>query len=82
MSAHAYIQYADVPQSLIDTSRQHIDGVTGAKVIAFEGCPFAGQIESDGDALEVEFPFPRNAELRDSFVAWLMNWGISFMVAM
>jgi hypothetical protein len=83
MSAHAYIQYADVPQILIDTSSQHVDSATKAKVIAFDGCPLCGQIEVlDGHRIQIEFPFPRGAELRGALVEWLMHWGIHFTVVM
>jgi hypothetical protein len=86
MSAHAYIQYADVPQSLIDSSCQHVDGITGMKVISLDGCPLVGQIEISRDdeplKLQIEFPFPRSIELRTALVDWLMHWGIHFTVVM
>ena len=83
MSAHAYIQYADVPQSLIDSSSQRIDSATQAKLIALDGCPLTGQIEVLGDSrIQIEFPFPRAIELRNALVDWLMHWGIHFTVVM
>ncbi|MBB5444634.1 MULTISPECIES: phage portal protein [unclassified Paraburkholderia] len=83
MSAHAYIQYADVPQPLIDSSSQRVDSVTLAKLIAFDGCPLTGQIEVLSDnRIQIEFPFPRADELRNSLVAWLMHHGISFAAVM
>ncbi|MEM5371343.1 phage portal protein [Paraburkholderia azotifigens] len=84
MSAHAYIQWADVPQNLIDTSRQHVDGVTKAKVVAFDECPVCGEIE-DGKpskSIMVSFPFPRDVSLRHSLVDWLWYHGIHFTVVM
>lgn len=83
MSAHAYIQYADVPQSLIDSSSQHVDSITKAKVIAFDGCPMCGQIDVLSDnRIQIEYSFPRAAELRAALVDWLMHWGIHFAVVM
>jgi hypothetical protein len=83
MSAHAYIQYADVPEELTTASSQRVDDVTKAKIIAFPGCPLCGQIEVLGDGrIQVEFPFPRGAELRDVLLDWLVHWGISFTVVM
>lgn len=82
MSAYAYIQYGDVPADLIASSRQRVDSETGAKLIGFEGCPLTGQIEQIGDSLEIEYPFPHAPELRNSLVAWFMNFGIHFRVVM
>jgi hypothetical protein len=83
MSAFAYIQYADVPDVLAKCSSQHIDSATQARLIAFDGCPLCGQIEVLNDnRIQIEFPFPRGAELRGALVDWLMHWGIHFMVVM
>jgi hypothetical protein len=83
MSAHAYIQYADVPDALTASSSQHVDSVTKAKVIAFDGCPLCGHLEVLSDnRIQIEFPFPRGAELRAALVDWLMHWGIHFTVVM
>jgi hypothetical protein len=83
MSAHAYIQYGDVPQALIAASSQRIDSATQAKLISFPDCPLTGQIDvlSD-DRIQIEFPWPRASELRRSLDDWLMHWGISFTVVM
>jgi|GEM_PF-1362998 len=80
MSAHAYIHWADVPDSLIATSRQHVDEVTDAKIVAFDGAPFSGQLWEGVGGLQVEYPFPRNADLRASLVNWLFYHGIHFKV--
>lgn len=82
MSAHAYIQWADVPQTLMDSSHQHVDSITKAKIIAFDGCPLSGQLWEGQAGLQVEYPFPRNAELRHSLVDWLWFHGIHFTVVM
>ncbi|MPW16925.1 phage portal protein [Paraburkholderia sp. CNPSo 3157] len=87
MSAHAYIQWADVPQALISSSQQHVDGITQAKVVAFDGCPFAGEIEvleakPFGSAIQIEFAFPRNHGLRNSLIDWFMHHSIPFTVVM
>ncbi|MFM0495608.1 phage portal protein [Paraburkholderia caledonica] len=83
MSAHAYIQYAALPQLLIDSSTQHIDSVTKAKVVAFDGCPFCGQIDvlSDG-RIQIEFPWPRARELRHALDDWMNYHGINYTVVM
>ena len=44
MSAHAYIQYADVPEPLLESARRTIDGVTGAALIQFDGYPHSGEL--------------------------------------
>ncbi|ACC71075.1 phage portal protein [Paraburkholderia phymatum] len=85
MSAHAYIQWADVPDHLIAGSSQRVDSITQAKVIAFDGCPLCGEIEQEDannptDRVQVQFPFPRAAELRHSLVDWFIYHGISFTV--
>lgn len=84
MSAYAYIQLSDIPDRLMSGSRQHIDPVTGAKLIAFNDCPIVGQIEDTdkNGVYEVEYPFPRSEVIRNSLVAWLMTWGICFRVVM
>lgn len=83
MSAHAYIQYADVPDDLIAASHQRIEGCTGAKLISFAGCPLTGQIDalSDG-SLQIEFPWLRAPELRHALGDWFMHWGIHYTVVM
>lgn len=82
MSAHAYIRWADVPQALINGSRQRVDGATQAKLISFNGCPVIGEIEEQRGALVVGFPFPKSADIHGALVLWLMYWGISFTVVM
>jgi hypothetical protein len=87
MSAYAYIQWADVPSDLARTSRQHVDEVTKAQIVAFDGCPFCGEIERIHDRepatrIQVSFPFPRDSTLRSSLVDWLMYHGIHFTVVM
>ncbi|GAB7525340.1 phage portal protein [Paraburkholderia sp. 2C] len=81
MSAQAYIQWADVPKSLIESSRQHIDEPTKAQIVAFDGCPLCGEISQTSEkVLQVEYVFPRHRDLRDSLVDWFMHHGISFTV--
>jgi hypothetical protein len=57
---------------------QQVDDVTQAKMVAFDGCPLVGQLGPVGDRLQVEYPFPRNADLRNQLVQWFMHWGIHF----
>jgi hypothetical protein len=81
MSAHAYIQYADVPQPLIESSRQRVDGATKAKLISIEGCPLSGQIDVLSDnRIQIEFPWPRAPELRHALGDWLVYHGIPYTV--
>jgi hypothetical protein len=85
MSAHAYIQWADVPQELISTSQQHVDSITKAKVVAFDGCPFAGELETldakpVGSVIQIQFPVPRNRDLRNSLFDWLIHHSIPYSV--
>lgn len=83
MSAHAYIQYADVPAALTASSSQHVDSVTKAKVIAFDGCPLCGHLEVLSDnRIQIEFPWPRARELRHALDDWLSYHGISYTVVM
>ena len=82
MSAHAYIQYADLPDKLTSSSRQCVDDITRAQMIQFDGCPLVGQLDPVGDRLQVEYPFPRDADLRNRLVQWFMHWGIHFQVVM
>ncbi|WP_213762303.1 hypothetical protein [Caballeronia sp. dw_19] len=78
MSAFVYIQITDIPRPLTDTAARRIDGDTHAALIAFIGCPLVGVESAD----EVEFPFPRAIEIRESLVSWLVHWGICFRVVM
>jgi hypothetical protein len=87
MSAHAYIQWADVPTELARTSKQHRDEPTKAQIVAFDGCPLCGEIEKIHDhepatRLQVQFPFPRESTLRDALIDWFIYHSISFTVVM
>jgi hypothetical protein len=81
MSAHAYIQYAHVPQPLIDSSSQRVDSATQAKLISIDGCPLTGQIDVLSDKrIQIEFPWPRALELRHALGDWLVYHGIPYTV--
>jgi hypothetical protein len=80
MSAFAYINIEDVPANIRESAAIRKDDITGARLIAYEGCPLVG--EASVDDLRVEYPFPRNAQIRGDLVAWFMNWGIHFRVVM
>ncbi|MFX1675190.1 phage portal protein [Paraburkholderia sp. A2WS-5] len=83
MSAHAYIQYADIPDALIASSRQRVEGATGAKLISLDGCPLVGQIDvTSTGRIQVEFPWPRAADARHALDDWLTARGIQFTVVM
>lgn len=81
MSAHAYIHYADVPDTLTASSRQWVDSVTSEKLVSFDDCPLIGQIDvlSDG-RVQVEFAWPKLASLRHALDDWLMHHGIPYAV--
>jgi hypothetical protein len=81
MSAHAYIQWADVPQPLIASSRQRMEYDGSVKLVGFDGCPVIGQIEELSDGrIQVEFPWPQVRDLRHSLGDWFTHHGISFVV--
>lgn len=80
MSAHVYIQYSDVPDVLTASSAQHVEQATGAKLIAFHGCPQTGQLDQVGERLQIEFPFPRDRFLYGELIDWFVYWGIGFAV--
>ncbi|MFM0435918.1 phage portal protein [Paraburkholderia strydomiana] len=81
MSAHAYIQYANVPDSLIASSRQRVDDNGSVKLISFDGCPLVGQIDVLSDKrIQIELPWPRALELRHALGDWLVYHGIPYTV--
>lgn len=83
MSAHAYIQYADVPEQLLDSALRHRDTVTGAHLIAFDNCPFSGEIsETSAGVTQIEYAWPHSIELRHALGDWLTHHGIHFTVVM
>jgi hypothetical protein len=77
MSAFAYIEASDVPRPLMDNAARRT--VDGDRLIAFIGGPLTGIEQEDG---EIQFPFPRAPDLRDSLINWLCHWGLSFRVEM
>lgn len=85
MSAHAYIQYADVPEQLLESALRHRDTVTGAYLIAFDDCPFSGEITellgSSGGA-QIEYAWPHSLDLRHALGDWFTHHGIHFTVVM
>ncbi|PVY34581.1 hypothetical protein C7413_107117 [Paraburkholderia silvatlantica] len=75
------IQWGDIPQALIDSSRQRIDEAQKLQLIALDGCPFSGELTRlAGGRLQLDFPFPRNPALREQLIEWALHWGISFTV--
>lgn len=82
MSAHAYIQYADVPEPLLESARRTIDGVTGAALIQFDGYPHSGELVGGPSDQQIEFAWPRNPELRHTLDDWFTHHGIHFTVVM
>lgn len=80
MSAHAYIQYADVPEALLESARRTVDGVTGAALIQFDGYPHCGEIVGGASGEQFEFTWPRDRDLRHTLADWLTTHGIHFTV--
>ncbi|MFM0135076.1 hypothetical protein [Caballeronia grimmiae] len=77
MSAYAYIDTNDVPRPLMDNAARRV--ADGEKLIAFIGCPLTGIEQADG---EIQFPFPRAADLRAALRAWFDYWNLSHRVEM
>ena len=78
MSAHAYIQYDDVPAPLIDTALRHGDG---ERYIAFDDCPFSGEISETSDGgTQIEYAWPNSLDLRHALGDWFTHHGIAFVV--
>ena len=81
MSAHAYIQYADVTEQLIESALRHHDNVTGAQLIAFDDCPFSGEISETSDGgTQIEYAWPNSLVLRHALGDWFTHHGIAFVV--
>lgn len=82
MSAYAYIQYAGVPEQLLESAHRTVDGETGAPLIQFEGYPHCGEVIDGPSNLQIEFTWPRSPELRHALDDWLTHHGINFTVVM
>lgn len=82
MSAHAYIQYADVPEPLLESARRTVDGDTGDALIQFDGYPYCGVLVDGSNDLQIEFAWSRSPELRAALADWLTHHGIHFTVVM
>jgi hypothetical protein len=80
MSAFAYINIEDVPADLRESSDMRIDDITEETLISFDGCPLVGQMGWSGITRQVEYPFPRNPQIRNDLVNWFVHWGIHFRV--
>ena len=83
MSAFAYIELQDVPISIKESASWRIDETNGAHLVSFDGCPLIGEMTGIGNVMQtVEYPFPRNTQIRNDLIAWLVHWGIHFRVVM
>lgn len=86
MSAFAYIRIEDVPLDLRETSVVRIDEITRETLVAFDGCPLVGERGHMRDGslnhVAIEYPFPRNAQIRNDLVSWFVDKGINFTVVM
>lgn len=78
MSACTNIFYADVPERLVESALRHRDTVTGAELIAFDECPFSGEITETEHGVKIEYPWPRNGTLRHALGDWFTHHGINF----
>ncbi|MBK3841736.1 hypothetical protein G3A42_27580 [Paraburkholderia aspalathi] len=60
--------------------------MTGEQLIAFDGCPLVGAIKAQETLTDfirqVEYPFPRNPQIRSDLVSWFVDKGINFTVVM
>lgn len=77
MSEFACIELSSVPEPLRAIAASRVDDVSGARMVAFTGCPVIGRETAAG---EIEFSFPRGVELRESLIDWMLYWGIPFRV--
>lgn len=77
MSEFAYIELSSVPDPLKDGAARRLDATSGDSLISFVGCPMVGREIENG---EIEFSFPRAVEIRESFIDWMLYWGIPFRV--
>ncbi|HEV2594137.1 MAG TPA: hypothetical protein VGU01_02920 [Sphingomicrobium sp.] len=85
MSAFAYINIEDVPADLRETAAVRADDITGATLVAYDGCPLVGESRKAADPeprAVVEYPFPRNTQIRNDLVSWFVDKGINFTVVM
>jgi len=55
---------ACAPSGLLISAIRHFDGVTGADLIAFDECPFSGEITETEHGVQIAFPWPRNRTMR------------------
>lgn len=60
----------------------HRDSLTGADLIAFDECPFSGEITETEHGTQIAFPWPRNRTMRHAIGDWLTHYGINFTVVM
>ncbi|WP_269501086.1 hypothetical protein [Burkholderia sp. IMCC1007] len=77
MSEITCIELSSIPAPLADSATRRADDVSGDRLVAFSGCPVVGREVDNG---EIEFPFPRGVELRESLIDWMLYWGIPFRV--
>lgn len=77
MSAHLYITKVDIPDGACQRMSIRPDGETGDMLVSFGGCPVTGRVVAKG---EIEFPFPRSLEIRQSLEFWLEYWGVPWRV--
>ncbi|MBN3758172.1 phage portal protein [Paraburkholderia sp. Tr-20389] len=79
MTAQAYIQYDDVPETLLDDARWRVDD-TGVQFVGFDGCPLIGQVVETPEGVQIEFAWPHSTELRHALGDWFTHHGIHFTV--
>ncbi|WP_241300516.1 hypothetical protein [Burkholderia stabilis] len=77
MSEIVCIELSSVPVPLRAVAASRTDATSGDRLVAFTGCPVVGREVDNG---EIEFSFPRGVDLRESFINWMLYWGIPFRV--
>ena len=82
MSAHAYIQYADVPKGLLESARRTVDCESEAALIQLDGYPHSGEIVDGSNDVQIAFAWPHDIGLRHALGDWLTHHGINFTVVM
>ncbi|RQQ37081.1 phage portal protein [Burkholderia stagnalis] len=82
MSAHAYIFYSDVPERLVESVVRHTDSITDAQLVAFDGCPYSGEITETEHGMQIEYAWPVDVAYRHALGDWFTHHGISFTVVM
>ncbi|OMW40748.1 hypothetical protein AQ808_30850 [Burkholderia pseudomallei] len=77
VSAYLYFDQGEIAEPVAKMAVRRNEAASGARFIAFPGCPLEGAELEDG---QIEMRFPRSEEIRTVLISWLMYWGIPFRV--